>query len=49
MSELKKAFKETNDEAEREALAKQIVKINGQLKNMDASIGNFQRNVGNYE
>lgn len=49
MSELKKAFKATNDEAEREVLAKQIVNINDQLKTMDASIGNFQRNVGNYE
>ena len=49
MSELKKAFKATNDEAEREALAEQIVNINDQLKEMDASIGNYQRNVGNYE
>lgn len=49
MSELKKAFKETNDEAERDKLAKQIVGINDQLKAMDASIGNYQRNVGNYE
>jgi chromosome segregation ATPase len=49
MSELKKQFKATNDEAERNALAKQIVGINDQLKTMDASIGNFQRNVGNYE
>ena len=49
MSELKKAFKETNDEAERQALAKQITGINNQLKEMDASIGNYQRNVGNYE
>ena len=49
MSELKKAFKATNDEAERKVLAKQIASINSELKNMDASIGNFQRNVGNYE
>ena len=49
MSELKKAFKATNDEAEREALAEQIVGINDQLKEMDESIGNYQRNVGNYE
>ena len=49
MSELKKQFKATNDEAERNALAKQITGINDQLKTMDASIGNFQRNVGNYE
>lgn len=49
MSELKKRFKETNDEAERQSLAKQIVGINDKLKDMDSSIGNFQRNVGNYE
>lgn len=49
MAELKKQFKATNDEAERDALAKQIVGINDQLKTMDASIGNYQRNVGNYE
>lgn len=49
MSELKKQFKATNDEAERKVLAKQITGINNQLKEMDASIGNFQRNVGNYE
>ena len=49
MSDLKKVFKETNDEAERDKLAKQIVGINDQLKEMDASIGNYQRNVGNYE
>ncbi len=49
MSELKKAFKETNDEAERDKLAEQITGINDQLKEMDASIGNYQRNVGNYE
>lgn len=49
MSELKKEFKATNDEMERNILAKQIVSINNQLKTMDASIGNYQRNVGNYE
>ena len=49
MAELKKQFKATNDEAERESLAKQIVGINDQLKEMDSSIGNYQRNVGNYE
>lgn len=49
MSELKKRFKETNDEAERKVLAKSIVEVNDKLKEMDASIGNYQRNVGNYE
>ena len=49
MSDLKKAFKQTNDEAERKVLAKEIASINNQLKEMDASIGNYQRNVGNYQ
>lgn len=49
MSDLKKAFKATSDEMERKELAKQIVGINDKLKEMDASIGNYQRNVGNYE
>lgn len=49
MAELKKQFKATSDEAERESLAKQIVGINDQLKEMDSSIGVYQRNVGNYE
>lgn len=48
MSELKKAFKATNDETERQNLASKINDINNQLKSMDASIGNYQRNVGNY-
>lgn len=48
MAELKKAFKTTTDETERADLAKKIVGINDQLKEFDASIGNYQRNVGNY-
>lgn len=48
MAELKKAFKTTTDETERADLAKKIVDINDQLKEFDASIGNYQRNVGNY-
>ena len=48
MAELKKAFKTTTDETERAELAKKIVDINDQLKEFDASIGNYQRNVGNY-
>lgn len=49
MSELKKQWKATSDEAERNALGAKILDINNQLKTMDASIGNYQRNVGNYE
>ena len=48
MAELRKQWKATNDEAEREVLGKQILAINNQLKGMDASIGNWQRNVGDY-
>lgn len=48
MSELKKQWKATADEAERAELGKQILGINNQLKELDASTGNFQRNVGDY-
>lgn len=48
MSELKKQWKATADEAERDELGKQILDINNQLKELDASTGNFQRNVGDY-
>lgn len=48
MSLLKKEWRATNDEARRSQLAEEIAKINGELKEMDAEIGNFQRNVGNY-
>lgn len=49
MANLKRQWKETADEAERANLGKKILSINDQLKEMDASIGNFQRNVGNYQ
>lgn len=48
MSELKKQFKATGDVAERARLGEQINSINNQLKDMDASVGVFSRNVGNY-
>lgn len=48
MSLLKKEWRATADEAKRADLGKQIDNINAQLKEMDASVGNFQRNVGNY-
>ena len=48
MSELKKAWKATADEAERADLGSQINEINTQLKDLDASLGNYQRNVGDY-
>ena len=48
MSELKKEWKATGDAAERARLGEQINSINDQLKDMDASVGVFSRNVGNY-
>ena len=48
MAELKKQWKATADEAERANLGKQILDINNQLKDLDASTGNYQRNVGDY-
>ena len=49
MSQLTQAWRATGDEAERAKLGEKILEINTQLKALDASRGNFQRNVGNYE
>ena len=49
MSALKQVWKEVTDEATRNEIGKQINEINNQLKALDASIGNSQRNVGNYK
>lgn len=49
MAELKKAWRATADEAKRNEIGKQIDAINTKLKDMDATIGNHQRNVGNYK
>lgn len=48
MAELKKQWKATADEAKRAEIGKEIDSINTKLKEMDATIGNHQRNVGNY-
>lgn len=48
MSELKKQWKATADETESAELGQKILDINNQLKELDASTGNFQRNVGDY-
>lgn len=48
MAALKEEWRATNDQARRNELGEQIAQVNQQLKGMDASIGNFQRNVGNY-
>ena len=48
MAELKKEWRATTDDIKRNELGQQIDSINTKLKDMDASIGNYQRNVGNY-
>ena len=48
MRELKQAWRATTDEAQRSKLGDQISVINSQLKQLDASVGNFSRNVGDY-
>lgn len=48
MTQLKKAFKDTSDQARRSDLAKRISELDSALKGMDAEIGQYQRNVGNY-
>lgn len=48
MGRLKQEWRATGDEAKRAELGKQINDINNQLKSMDASVGVFGRNVGNY-
>lgn len=48
LRELRKEWKATNDEGQRNQLGKQISEINNQLKELDSSIGVFSRNVGNY-
>ena len=49
LKELKAAWKATNDEAERDVLGQKINELNSKLSSMDQSIGDFHRNVGNYE
>lgn len=48
MAKLKKEWRSTADEAKRNDIGKQIDAINNELKELDASIGNNQRKVGNY-
>lgn len=48
MADLKQAWRATTNEMERAALGERINSVNDQLKSMDASVGNYQRNVGNY-
>lgn len=48
LAKLKQQWKATGDEAERARLTKEVNKVKAQLDEMDHSIGNWQRNVGNY-
>ena len=48
MAELRKEWRAAGDEAERKRIGAEINQLNNQLKQMDASIGVYSRNVGNY-
>ena len=48
MAELKSRWRETTDETERAKLGERINEINDKLKDLDASTGNYSRNVGDY-
>lgn len=48
MAKLKEEWRSTSDAARRAELGEQINGINDQLKELDASTGNFGRNVGDY-
>lgn len=48
LAKLKQQWKATGDEAERSRLTKEVNRVKAQLDTMDHSIGNWQRNVGNY-
>lgn len=49
MRQLKEEYHATNDEARRNELAPQIAEIQQKLKDMDAAVLVFTRNVGNYK
>lgn len=48
MAELKSAWRSTTDETERAQLGDRINRINSSLKEMDGTVGNYSRNVGDY-
>ncbi len=48
MAQLKEQWRAATDEAKRNDLGKQIAGINQRLKDMDASVGDYFRNVGDY-
>lgn len=48
MAELKMEWRNVTDETQRANLGEQINSVNDRLKELDSSVGNFSRNVGNY-
>lgn len=48
LATLRAAWKATADEVERSNIGSKMSEINEQLKALDASVGNYQRNVGDY-
>lgn len=48
LKDVTKTYKSVGDASKRATFAPAIKSINTELKTMDASVGNFQRNVGNY-
>lgn len=48
MAQLKEQWRAATDEVKRDELGKQIAGINQRLKDMDASVGDYFRNVGDY-
>lgn len=49
LADLKQAWRATTDETERAQLGEKINNVNNRLKEMDAGVGVFGRNVGNYK
>lgn len=48
LAALKEAWRATSDKDTRDKLGKQINSVNNELKKLDASVGVYGRNVGNY-
>lgn len=49
MAKLRETWKSTSDVVQRASIGKEMNDLNNQLKALDESIGNHQRNVGDYE
>lgn len=48
LGSLRKQWKATADEVERNNIGAKMLAINNQLKALDSTVGNYQRNVGDY-